>query len=374
MAGVDARLVAVTARRPERAAQFAAQHGVAACCRDLDEVLARPDVDAVDLCVPNLLHRPFAERAAAAGKHVICTKPLAAYVGQDLGADVSDAAVAARDRLEMWQVAVADAQAMTAAAAGAGVLLMYGENWVYAPAITRARELLTAAQATILEMRGFEAHSGSHSPFSMRWRDAGGGALIRLGAHPIGAMLELKRAEGLARNGRPIEPVAVSAEVADHAKLAARAGGESFLAQGFVDVESWGCAIVSFADGAHGVASGSDGLLGGMESRLSIMASNSHFECDLSPNDMLRAYAPAASTFGDEYIMEKASTTAGWSTPMADEDWTSGQLAMCEDFAAAIAGDRAPRADGALGVAVTRVVYAAYAAAATGQRMVLNTV
>jgi hypothetical protein len=62
-------------------------------------------------------------------------------------------------------------------------------------------------------MRGGECHSGSHSPYSKRWRTAGGGALLRLGVHPIGAMLHLKRQEGLRRSGRPIRPRTVVAEL-----------------------------------------------------------------------------------------------------------------------------------------------------------------
>ena len=47
-------------------------------------------------------------------------------------------------------------------------------------------------------MHGWEAHSGSHSPYSKDWRRTGGGALLRLGAHPSGAMLWFKQTEGLA--------------------------------------------------------------------------------------------------------------------------------------------------------------------------------
>ena len=57
---------------------------------------------------------------------------------------------------------------------------------------------------------------------------------------------------------------------------------------------------------------------------------------------------------------------------MPDEDWTSGQLGMCQDFVAAVAEKRPALADGRLGLEVTRVVYAAYVAAATGQRVTLD--
>ena len=69
---------------------------------------------------------------AEAGKHVICTKPLAAYVGQDL----EDPAIAgATDPETMRDVAVDDAREMVDAAARAGVQLCYGENWIYAQAV-----------------------------------------------------------------------------------------------------------------------------------------------------------------------------------------------------------------------------------------------
>lgn len=371
-AAVRGQIVAVTSRTPERAADFARRHGVPVVCATLAELLARPDVDVVDLCVPNRMHRPLAEAAARAGKHVVCTKPLAAYVGQDLGADADDARVAAVDRRQMLRVAVADAEAMAGAARAAGVRLMYGENWVYAPAITRASAMLAAGTGVILELRGWECHSGSHSPYSKSWRNAGGGALLRLAAHPIGAMLHLKRLEGLRRNGQPTLPVAVTAEVADLSRVRGLTAANTAVAGGFVDVETYGCVIIAFADGSRGVAIGGDHQLGGMESRLEILASDGRWQCALSPTDLLRAYAPRPGVFGDSYIMEKASTEVGWSTPMPDEDWTSGHQAMCEDFLAAVAHDRPASSDGALGVDVTRVIYSAYVSAAEGRRVALE--
>lgn len=370
-AGVRPRLVAVASRTRAKAEGLAARHGIGAVVDALDELLARDDVQLVDLCVPNHLHRPFTERAAAAGKHVVCTKPLTAYVGQDLPADAPDEAVSATSRPAMLELAVADARAMVDACASAGVRLMYGENWIYAPAIRRAKELLVASGGVALEMRGWETHSGSHSPYSRLWRYNGGGALIRLAAHPIGAMLFLKRAEGIARDGAPIRPVAVTCEVADLSKAAAR-GAAPKVATGWKDVENWGCAVLQFSDGTRGVASGSDNQLGGMESKLEISASTSHLKANLSPHDMLRAYAAEDGAFGDEYVMEKASTQAGWNTPIPSEDWSSGHLAMCEEFANAAAEDRGTDADGELGLEVTRAIYSAYVSAAEGRRVELG--
>ena len=368
--GYDVQIVAVAARSAESAQKYAQKHGVPHVFTDYQELLALDEVDVVDLCIPNHLHRPVTEAAAAAGKHIVCTKPLTAYVGQDLAPDAGDAEISGRARETMLQVATADAQAMVDAAEKAGVNLMYGENWIYAPPIQRAEGLIVRSGGAILEMRGGEAHNGSHSPFSKVWRYTGGGALIRLGAHPIGAMLYLKQQEGMARNGRPIRPVAVSAEVGDLTQIPAVAQAEkNWIVTGWQDVENWAGVLITFADGSRGIAHASDAVLGGMESKLEIFLNNGQFKCNLTPHDLLQAYTPDASVFGDAYIMEKVSTSAGWTTPLPNEDWSSGQLPMCQEFIEAVAEGRPARADGRLGLDVTRVIYAAYLSAQEGRRV-----
>jgi len=88
------RLVAVTssnpARHPERALDLEGR-GVE-ICSSLDDLLGRDDVEAVWLPVPIELHRPFLERSLAAGKAVLCEKPVAGTV------EDCDAMIAARDR------------------------------------------------------------------------------------------------------------------------------------------------------------------------------------------------------------------------------------------------------------------------------------
>lgn len=368
----SAGIAGVVARRRERAEDYARRFDVPVAFDDLDAMLASPEIDVVDLCVPNSLHREMTEEAAAAGKHVICTKPLTAYTGQDLPESASDDQVAGRDRGDMLRVAEADAWAMVFAAKQAGVQLLYGENWIYAPAFRRALALLEQADAVLLEMRGGECHSGSHSPYSRVWRHTGGGALIRLAAHPVGAMLYLKRAEGLRRRGKPVTPIWVSAEIADLSAVDGVSESELRIAGGWGEVENWGCLTIGFDDGSRAVAWGGDHVLGGMESGLDLFASNCRLRLNLSPNDMLRAYAPDRSVFGDAYIMEKVDSGAGWTTPMPDEDWTSGQLGMCQAFAANLLDGEPAESDGELGLDVVRVLYAAYVAAAEGRRVGLG--
>ena len=101
------------------------------------------------------------------------------------------------------------------------------------------------------------------------------------------------------------------------------------------------------------------------------MASDHHLECNLSPNDLLRAYTPNEGAFGDAYVMEKVHGQAGWSTPIPDEDWSSGQQGLCQAVAEAVLTGEASAADGELGCDVTRVVYGAYVSATTGRRVQL---
>ena len=107
--GLDVRLAGVSSRTAGTARAFAAEFDVERAFETAEELVASPDVDLVDLCVPNRAHRALAELAFAAGKPVLCTKPLAAYVGQDLEPGTDPAAT---PRARMLEVAVREAEAM----------------------------------------------------------------------------------------------------------------------------------------------------------------------------------------------------------------------------------------------------------------------
>lgn len=71
-----ADLVAVVDHRPDKLATFSGEFGVEAFAT-LDNLFAANEVDAVDVCLPTHLHRDATLKAAAAGKHVFCEKPMA---------------------------------------------------------------------------------------------------------------------------------------------------------------------------------------------------------------------------------------------------------------------------------------------------------
>jgi predicted dehydrogenase len=75
LAGAD--LVGVAASSPASAQAAAAELGAARAFDSAEEMVRDPAVDVVHICTPNHLHLPLAEAALAAGKHVICEKPLA---------------------------------------------------------------------------------------------------------------------------------------------------------------------------------------------------------------------------------------------------------------------------------------------------------
>ena len=155
---------------------------------DYASLLARDNIDVIDICVPAALHHDFTIRAADAGKHIIMEKPLTGYFGAEGDPEPIGTRV---PRALMREGARNNAEAVREGVRRNGVKFCYAENWIYA-----------ASKGSILELRAEENHSGSNSVFSRTWKSTGGGALLRMGVHSVGACLHLKQWEGQLRLGK----------------------------------------------------------------------------------------------------------------------------------------------------------------------------
>jgi predicted dehydrogenase len=369
--GVAVQVRAIASRTRTRAEQLAARFAIPEVHEDHRLLLDDPAIDVIDLCVPNALHLPLVLEAARAGKHVVCEKPLTGYFGQGEPAD----AVGATSKRTMLDKVRADLAEVSRTMAEHPVAFCYAENWVYAPAVRKALELLERCVRTgsILEIRGEESHSGSHSDYSKWWRHAGGGSLARLAAHPIGLGLFLKRFEGQKRDGRPILPVEVLADGVDLTATPAFAAAHgSALVTGWKDVETWAQATVTFSDGTRGVFYGADNLLGGMEGNADIRMTNARLKLDIVPARLCQFYTVDPAPVQDVYFNEKQETKAGHSFPNPDEEWMLGYPQEIQDFVEAIAFGRAPLSGLELAKHVVEVVYAGYVSIEEGRKVALS--
>ncbi len=365
--GSRAEVVAVAAATRASAEAFARRHGVPVALDNYRALVERPDVDCVDVCCPNDLHHAVAIAAARAGKHVILEKPLTGYFGAD-GERIDET-----PRERMLAGALANADAVLEACRAAGVTLGYAENIVYAPAVAKLKRLLDVSGGTLLDLRAEEAHSGSIAAYSRRWRTSGGGSLLRMGSHPIATLLHLKHFEGRLRGGRPIRARSVFAETGALTRLPqVRAERKAYLQTGWVDVEDWACALLTFEDGTRGTVLASDVSLGGVKNLVTAYMSTGVAQIAINPNTGMQLYAPDPGVWGDEYVSEKLETRAGWQYHNPVEHWMRGYAEELTDFVDAIREGREPVSGGDLARETVEVIYAGYLSAATGRRVELE--
>lgn len=198
---------------------------------------------------------------------------------------------------------------------------------------------------------------------------------VRMGVHPIGAVLHLKAFEGQVRHGRPIRPVSVVADVAPLMRLeAARREQRKWIPADPEDVENWGSILIAFEDGTRAVVSVTDAGLGGLQEKVSVYMTNAVLHANLAQNTAVQAYAPDGAIFGEEYFTEKLETKAGWTFPSPDEDWFRGYPQEMRDFVDAIREGREPLAGLPLAADCIEVIYAAYLSAEEGRRVQLQLV
>ncbi|MFG3704026.1 Gfo/Idh/MocA family protein [Micromonospora sp. NPDC047670] len=163
-----ARMALICGRDAGKVADAADRLGWEAYTTDWRDLVARDDIDVVDVCTPGDSHAEIALAALAAGKHVLCEKPLANTV----------------DEARAMAAAAATAQA-------AGVRSMCGFNYRRVPAVTMMRQLVADGRLGVIRhVRATYLQDWIVDPqFPLVWRlqrdRAGSGALGDIGAHII---------------------------------------------------------------------------------------------------------------------------------------------------------------------------------------------
>ena len=363
--GVGAEVVAAVSRS-DQVETFAQKHKIAQTYRDYRALLADPAIDVVDICTPPALHAQMIIDAVRAGKHVICEKPLTGYFGRPgdpapIGTKVPKAA--------MYEHVMAELKDLRAAIENSGKLFMYAEDWVYAPALAKTVEILNATGDKILFMKAEESHSGSHAAHAAQWSMTGGGSLIRMGCHPLAAVLYLKRIEARARS----ETIGVRDVTADVGNVAAclAPSERPFIKANPVDVEDWGMMTVTFTDGTKAVVLSGDMIMGGVRNLIETYTNSGSLFANITPNNQMTTYMTDESKLGGVYFTEKADRKTGWQFVCLEEEWTRGYLQEIQDFMECVATGRQPLADLELAYETTRIQYAGYWAAEEGRRIAL---
>ncbi len=359
--GVEVELSGVYSPNRENREAFGRKNDIEVA-GTLVELIEKCDV--VHACVPPAAHESVAVQALEADRTVIIEKPFTGYFGPPGGNSLGSGSQALFSgdtfpRKEGLETAMGSVRRLLSAEQHSKGGICYAENWVYAPAVQKEREIIEKTGSQILWMHGEESHSGSHSQYYGIWSHSGGGSMIGKGVHPLTAALYLKKVEGRARGGGPIRPSTVSA------RTHAITRSENFIDKGHVrttytDIEDFAAIHVVFEDGTFADIFASELVLGGVHNWIEIAANNHRGICNINPNNAFQTYNPRDEYFNDIYVVEKTGTKQGWAFTSPDEDWFTGYQHEMEAFYRGAAYGEGVEADSLLAADTISVVYAGY--------------
>ena len=207
-AAAHAQVTAIADVDVERARRHTERLGGVQVFQDYREMIASAHIDAVDICLPHHLHKDAIVAAAAAGKHILCEKPLC--------------------------LTLEEAGVVTRAVGAAGVTLMCAHNQLFLPTVATAREMVRAGKlGRVFAARTTDVFALDVNAETLGWRatraTSGGGELIDTGYHPNYLLLHLVDSV----------PVKVAAMLSRH-RLS------------FMEGEDTAHVLVEFADGTIG--------------------------------------------------------------------------------------------------------------------------
>jgi predicted dehydrogenase len=332
------RMKVICGRTPSAVRAAAREYGWDQAATDWQEVVARKDIDIVDVSTPGDSHMDIAIAAARAGKAVFCEKPLANTVR--------------------------DAERMLAAVEKAGVVHMICHNYRRAPAVMLAKQLIAEGQlGNIRHYRGTYLQDWITDPnFPLVWRldkkKAGSGALGDIAAHSIDLARFLVG-----------EISEVAGDLATFVKM--RPLPDNSKKRGRVTVDDASVSLLRFANGAIGTIEATRMAPGRKNyNRFEINGSRGSLAFDLERMNELELYLEADQqrVRGFRRILVTESTH-----PYVKAWWPPGHIIGYEhtfthtvyDLLEGLARDKVPQPNFADGVRNQRVLGAIEKAAAT---------
>lgn len=309
------KIIIAQSRTPENVRRFAEKHQIPHWTTDMRKAIEHPEVEMVCIGLPNHLHLKAVQLCAAAGKAVICTKPL----GRN-----------AQEALTMLE-----------AVEKAGIFHGYLEDLVYTPKnLKTIQSIKNGAIGRVLWARSRETHPGPHSDWFWDKEIAGGGAIIDLACHCI----EISRSF-IGKEHRPLEVMCwADTQVKP------------------IDAEDNAIGLVKYANGAIGQFEVSWTFRGGMDLRDEVMGT----EGTVWVNNFLRTGFEMFTAPGQSgYVAEKAETASGWLFPVGDEIQELGYNHMFDDMFSAYENGREPVETFYDGYIVNAVMDAAYRSVAS---------
>jgi predicted dehydrogenase len=315
----EAEVVAVASPTPGNAETLAKRYAISRVFTDYREMLKQRDIEMVTITAPNRLHAQMTLDIAAAGKHVVCEKPLC--------------------------MTLEEADEMIDVCKRQGVQLHYAEELFFTPKYVKAKEMADqGAFGKVYQVKQSEKHFGPHSDWFWDVDRSGGGVLMDMGCHGIAFCYWF-----LGRS--PIKTV--------YAQLG------TYVHSGKTKGDDDAVCIIEFENGAIGLVETSWARRGGMDDRTEIYGEGGVTYANLHMGNALPTY----SEYGFGYAVEKAPSTKGWSYPVFDEHWNYGIPHEMRHFARCVRGKEEPQATGEDGRVVLEALYAAYASAGKGQKI-----
>jgi len=317
----EMEVVAVASPTKGNAEAFSRRHDIPSFSSDYREMLRNPAVEMISVTAPNRLHARITLDAAAAGKHIVCEKPLC--------------------------VTLEEADAMIDGCSKAGVLLLYAEELFFAPKYVKAKQMADeGAFGRVHLVKQGEKHSGPHADWFWDVEQSGGGALMDLGCHGIAFCWWFLGKQKVK---------SVYAQLSTQVNAKRTQGDDEAIT------------IIEFENGAIGMVESSWNKPGGMDDTIEIFGDKGQTYADMLMGNALPTY----SETGFGYAVEKASSTKGWTYPVFEEHWNYGFPQEMRHFARCVRGKETPISDGQTGRVVQEVLYAAYASAGLGKKITL---